>query len=433
MIKFFTQKQRLLLLLTLAVAVSCSLLWWTVAREPESGAAQEAWLSVQPQRLENQLGLVGRIQAARQQTLAAPFDGVIREIAVHEGQRVEKGEVLIVLDPGQIEIQLRQAQADLLKAQKEVALFRNWSSSPDVSRARRVVQAARATLSNTQANLRDTTALFKRGIVARMEVDALAQQAQAQQQDLAAAQEELHAMEARGKGEDSKIADMELANAQARYATLKAQVERQTLHAPFSGFVVRPVAPESGKPITLQPGLSVSQGAALLTVTGLDTIQVVTRVEEADLHQLKEGMPVNITGEGFAGKTLSGQIREIGVQSSAAETQGAYYDVTVSVNTPLADLQQDIRLGMSARLAVITWQNEHGFAVPAQALHVDPQSGSRWVLWRASSSEIPRKVVVTTGQTVAQGVEIHGIDAGEVRVEMGAQGGSANPVSVSIH
>jgi hypothetical protein len=105
----------------------------------------------------------------------------------------------------------------------------------------------------------------------------------------------------------------------------------------------------------------------------------------------------------------------------------------VSVNTPLADLQQDIRLGMSARLAVITWQNEHGFAVPAQALHVDPQSGSRWVLWRASSSEIPRKVVVTTGQTVAQGVEIHGIDAGEVRVEMGAQGGSANPVSVSIH
>ena len=205
MIKFLMQKQRLLLLLTLAVVAGGSLLWWIVAREPESGAAQEIWLPVQPQRLENQLGLVGRIQAARQQTLAAPFDGVIREIAVHEGQRVEKGQVLIVLDPGQIEIQLRQAQAELLKAQKEVALFRNWSSSPDVSRARRLVQTARATLSNTQANLRDTTALFKRGIVARMEVDALAQQAQAQQQDLAAAQEELQTMEARGKARTAKL------------------------------------------------------------------------------------------------------------------------------------------------------------------------------------------------------------------------------------
>jgi multidrug efflux pump subunit AcrA (membrane-fusion protein) len=429
MIKLPSAKYRLLLLVALLLPVVCLCVWWVAPHESDAPAEQGMWLPVTPQQLENQLGLVGRIQAAQQQTLSAPFEGVIREIAVHEGQRVERGQILLVLDPNLVTIQLRQAQAELLKAQKEVALFRNWSRSPDVSRAKRVMQAALATLNNTQASLRDTNALFKRGIVARMEVDTLEQQMRTQQQELDAAQDELRMVEARGKGEDSQIADMELANAQARYTTLLEQVEKKTVRAPFSGFIVRPLSAESGKPVTVQPGLSVSAGAPLLTVMGLDTMQVVTRVEEADLHQLKEGMPVEITGEGFAGRVLSGQIREIGIQNSANESQGAYYDVIVSVDTPLADLQHDIRLGMSARLAVITYRNEQGFAVPAQALHLDPQTGSRWVLWRASANTVPRKVEVRIGQAVAQGVEINGIEAGDVRVDKHAQSQAA----VSIH
>lgn len=429
MIKLPSGKQRLVLLLALLLPAICLCVWWVAPSEPETTAEQEMWLPVAPQRLENQLGLVGRIQAAQQQTLAAPFEGVIREIAVHEGQRVERGQVLLVLDPNLVEIQLRQAQAELLKAQKEVALFNNWSSSPDVSRARRVMQTARATLNNTQAALRDTSALFKRGIVARMEVDTLVQQLRTQQQELDAALEELRAAEARGKGEDSQIADMELVNAQARFTMLLEQAEKKTVRAPFSGFVVRPNSVESGKPVTIQPGLSVSAGAPLLTVMGLDTMQVATRVEEADVHQIKEGMPVEITGDGFSGRVLSGQVREIGVQNSANESQGAYYDVIVSVNTPLADLKQDIRLGMSARLAVITYRNEQGIAVPAQALHLDQRSGSHWVFWRASADATPRKVDVGIGQAVAQGVEINGIGAGDVRIDEH----SDSPVTVSIH
>nr|WED69716.1 hypothetical protein PJ912_09090 [Pectobacterium colocasium] len=75
-----------------------------------------------------------------------------------------------------------------------------------MSRARRALSSARSTFSNTQANLRDTQALFERGIVARMEVDTLKQQIRSQEQDLNAAQEELKTVLARGNGEDRKIA-----------------------------------------------------------------------------------------------------------------------------------------------------------------------------------------------------------------------------------
>ncbi|MBU9834556.1 hypothetical protein J1786_06955 [Rahnella sp. L72c] len=101
-----------------------------------------------------------------------------------------------------------------------------WSSSPEVSRARRAEQSARSTLITTQANLRETRALFTRGIVARMEVDALVQQELTQQQDLLSAQDDLRDVKERGQGEERKIAEMGLLNAQIRYQTLKAQSEK---------------------------------------------------------------------------------------------------------------------------------------------------------------------------------------------------------------
>ncbi|MEL7631513.1 HlyD family efflux transporter periplasmic adaptor subunit [Pectobacterium aroidearum] len=413
---FLSRRRHLMALLLIAALGVLS--WLLAGRTNErEGAPQGQWLAVQPQLLENQLGLVGRIEAATQTTLAAPFEGIIREVLVREGQRVEKGQTLLLLDPGQIEIQLRQAQADVLKTQREVQTLRQWEQSTEVSRARRAVSSARSTFNNTQANLRDTQALFERGIVARMEVDTLKQQIHSQEQDLNAAQEELKTVLARGNGEDRKIAEMELTNAQVRYQTLAAQVERQIVKAPFSGFVVRPATPDNGKPVVIQAGLLVSQGAPLFGVIAQDRFQVATRVEETDLHQLQEGMAVNVTGDGFAGQTLTGKVTSIDMQADAADMSGsgAYYDVVVSLDTPLADLRQNIRLGMSARLAIIVYRNEQGIAVPAQAVRTD-ENGDAYVIYRPTADAPPKKINVTLGKTVAQGVEIAGLEAGEVQI-----------------
>ncbi|MBE5203993.1 HlyD family efflux transporter periplasmic adaptor subunit [Pectobacterium sp. FL60-S17] len=402
-----------------SLIVACGVFMWLLTGRTgeQESVPQGQWLPIQPQRLENQLGLVGRIQAATQTTLAAPFEGVIREVLTREGQRVEQGQTLLVLDPGQIEIQLRQAQAELLKAQREVQSLKQWEQSAEVSRARRAVNSAQSTFSNTQANLRDTQALFERGIVARMEVDTLKQQIRTQEQDVIAAQEEYRTVLARANGEDRKIAEMELINAQVRHQALATQVERQTVKAPFSGFVVRPATPDNGKPVVIQPGLLVSQGAPLFGVIAQDRFQVATRVEETDLHQLQEGMVVNVSGDGFAGQTLTGKVTSIDMQADAAEMSGsgAYYDVVVSLDTPLADLRQHIRLGMSARLAIIVYCNEHGIAVPAQAVQTD-ENGRAYVVYRPTADKPSKKINVTLGKTVAQGVEISGLAAGEVQI-----------------
>ncbi|VVN20922.1 hypothetical protein PS634_04311 [Pseudomonas fluorescens] len=400
--------------LLVLLATATGVFWQSGSTSSPQGAKAQ-WLQVQPQLVEQQLGLVGRIQAGQQETLSAPFESVIYEVLVQEGQTVEAGQALLRLDTVQIEIQLRQAQAELLKAQREAYQLRNWDSSPEVSRARRAMQTVSSTLEVTQGNLGDTQALFERGIVARMEVDTLAQQVRAQQQDLLAAQDDLRTIQARGLGEERKIAEMELTNAQARYQAVMTQSERRVLKATFAGVVVRPSVPEGGKAVIAHAGLQVTQGAPLLTVIGLDHIQVLTRVDETDLHQLRTGMAVQITGDGFAGQTLAGSIATIAVQGNAADTLGAaaHYDVVISVDK--TEIAQQVRLGMSARLTVILYRNEQGIVVPPQAL-ITHSDGSTSVLFRTTPSSAPLEKPVTPGRAIAQGIEIEGLQPGFVLV-----------------
>ncbi|NCH41672.1 efflux RND transporter periplasmic adaptor subunit [Cronobacter sakazakii] len=328
------------------------------------------WLQIRPERLEQNIGLVGRIEAVRQQTLSDPFEGVIKEIMVQEGQRVAANQILAHINPEQIQIQLRQAQGDLLKAQRELHQLKNWSNSPDVVRARRALKAS---------------------------------------------QDELNVIELKGQGEEYELARLNLVNAQARFQMLLAQSQRQIITAPFAGVIVRQSPMENSKKIVIQPGMTVNQGTPLLTLVSLDHLQVVTKVEESDIHRIHEGMPVKITGDGFVGEELEGHVSAIAVQSDAADASGmsVYYDVIISVDTP----SKGARIGMSAHLAIILYMNEKGIAVPPEALHQDI-NGVTWVNYRAAEEGPIKKIEVKTGKSVVQGIEVKGLEAGYIEVPL---------------
>lgn len=388
---------------------------------PTTTTPNERWLHVQPQALENHLGLVGRIEAAMQTTLAAPFEGRVLAIAVTEGQRVERDQHLLTLDTTQLDIQLREALAAQLKAQRIVQDMQSWPQSEEVARSRRAMTNAQLGLSDTRSKLADTRRLFERGIVARMEVDALEQQARTQQLDLTASQAELSAALDKGKGENRQIAEMELTNTQARYQALQALHAQRQLHAPFAGIVLRPRKQEGGSAPMAQQGMRATLDMPLFELASLERIKAVTRVEEADLYQLSEGMQVQITGDGFDGITLQGRIAAIGVQGIASEMYGGgtMYEVVVAIDPLMPAQQQRVRLGMSARLAILTYRAESGLAVPAEALHRDDE-GNAIVKYRVEMNQAPRMLTVTTGRAVPQGVEVFGLAPGYVELPLSA-------------
>jgi multidrug resistance efflux pump len=392
--------------------------------ESPTASGDARWLPVQPQLLETRLGLVGRIEPATRLLITAPFEGKILELAVTEGSRVEKGQPLLTIDTRQLEIQIRQAFAEVLKARGNVEKMGDWENSDEVARARRAVSNAETSLSNTKSRLAETQRLFKQGIVARQEVEELEERLNSLESDLEASQGELQAARNKGQGENRQIAEMELANVQANFDTLQALYPQRALHAPFAGTLLLPPSTaeslESSAPP--QAGQVVKQGLPLFMLANADRIEAIARVEETDLHQLKEGMPVEVTGEGFAGLVLDGQIASISSQGKNADafSGGTTYDVTVSIAPLSSEQKKHVRLGMSTRLAVVTYHAEGGFVLPPEAVR-HAENGQTFVIHRQSMNDKPKRIAVKTGRAVPQGVEIFGVEPGYVELPAGKQ------------
>ncbi|AZF32717.1 putative RND efflux membrane fusion protein [Pseudomonas sp. R4-35-07] len=409
-----TNRKRLLGagLIVLLAAVGLAL------RSPAEGpATREQWLAVKPDPLVHQIGLVGKIEPDTTITLTAPFDGNVLANLVEQGQRVEAGQVLLRMDPATLEVQLREALSAQLKARRTVQEMQDWDSSAAVSRARRSLRTAEMTAGNTQRKLTESENLFKRGIIPRNELDDLNQQTQQQQLDLTAARSELQQALEQGKGVYRQIADMELTNATVKYDALHTLLEGKEVKAPFSGIVVpapgNSTSSQGGSTnnAPVQAGSKVSQGQVLFGLANIERLKIIAKVSELDINQLHQGQAVEVMGDGFDGERLTGSVSVVSGLAIANDSQGsAQFAVTLSIPRLTPQQLQRVRLGMSARLTIVTYNNAQAIVVPSEAIQADMT-----VEYREAMDKPVERVKVTTGQSTAQGVEVFGLKPGLVK------------------
>ncbi|MFL1415458.1 efflux RND transporter periplasmic adaptor subunit [Pseudomonas fildesensis] len=413
-----TINRKRLLAAVLIVLLACAGL---ALRNPASdpATATEQWLAVKPDPLVHQIGLVGKIEPDTTLILTAPFDGNVQANLVEQGQRVAAGQVLLRMDPATLEVQLRDALSAQLKARRTVQEMQDWDSSPTVSRARRSLRTTEMTAGNTQRKLTESENLFQRGIVPRNELDDLKQQSQQQQLDLAAARSELQQALDQGKGEYRQIAEMELTNATVKYDALRTLLEGKEVKAPFSGIVVPAPgnnAPQAGgsNNAPVQAGSKVSQGQVLFGLANIERLKIVARVSELDINQLHQGQAVEVLGDGFDGERLSGSVSVVSGLAIASDSQGsAQFPVTLSIPKLTPEQLQRVRLGMSARLTIVTYNNEQAMVIPGQAIQPDMT-----VEYRAAMDGPVARVKVTTGQSTPRGVEVFGLKPGFVKAPL---------------
>ncbi|WP_340618761.1 HlyD family secretion protein [Xenorhabdus entomophaga] len=377
---------------------------------PAQGSVQ--WIEVKHGLIEKRLGLVGKLQSGRLETIPAPFDAIVKQVLVKEGQRVNAGQTLVTLDTRKLDIELRQAQVEMIKASSAVDQLHDWENSQEVIRARRNVENANHMVMELKNNLAKTQALFSRGIVPRMEVENLEQQLRRQLTELASVQDDLASTRQKGSTSNVRVAEMELQNATSRYQALQEQYSHKEIKAPFSGVVLRASQGEKGKLLTIQIGVRVTDGMPLLEVMDTTQYQVLAQVEETDLAKLKEGQAVKISGEGFSDHPLDGEIETVAMQSVSTDKPGSaiYYDVVIKVTS---SMKQDypIRPGMSAKVNIVVYRNEQGIVVPEAALTHD-SNGQLTVNWRPDLKDQAVFRQVTVGEAMPEGMEVHGLEEG---------------------
>lgn len=224
--------------------------------------------------------------------------GTVKAVAVVENQSVKAGDLLVELDPADLEVQVLQAQANLDAAKADLALTRERSSA-GVSQAQASVRSANAENERAQTDAERFKQLYEKDEVSKQQFDS----AQASARSLQARTEE-----AQSRLRDSQSAPRQVAVKQAVVATREAALQQAQLALGYT----RITAPRDGKVTrkNVQVGAQVAPGSALLAVVG-DTPWVVANFKETQLAKIHAGQRVKFRIDAYPGYKFEGHVDSV--------------------------------------------------------------------------------------------------------------------------
>lgn len=394
-----------LLLVVLLVLV---MLRAALSREGADEEAPMQSIVVTPRPFAATIGFAGTIVPGDAVEVTAPFDATVRAVGFSYGDRVTAGQVLVELDLLELAQSRNEAESAYLKASHAAAEIGNWTAGPEVSRARRAAAAAALDLEDTDRRIAETRALLDRGLVPRSEYDGLLLQQRTQRMAAAAAREELGAVLRRGQGVNRRVAVLDLSSARTRLDQLDHQFEAAVVRAPDAGVIVRPPADKSDASAgAIRVGSRLGRGQLIGSIARAGGLGVTFQLDEADVNQLRPGQAVTVTGPGFGGIVLSGRIHSVAgeaTENSAAGGAKAGFAAVARLDPLTAEQAALVRIGMTAMVSVITYNNPSAFVVPPEAIQGNAPATT--VAVRDRRDGATRQVPVRVGRIAPEGVEV---------------------------
>lgn len=314
--------RRALVLLPL-LALAAALVWWLGRPNPVPVITAEVGRGTVESTVANTRA--GTVEACQRTKLSTIAGGRIEVLAVKEGDKVKKGQLLMRLWNDD-----QQAEQSLAQAQLETA-------------RRRVAEAC--TLAElAQREFKRQEQLFQQGFISDGALDNLRSQADARVASCATARSDV-------------------AQAQARLKLVGTAQQRTVLVAPFDGTVAKIVGEVGEYSTPSPPGVAMPPAIDLIDETCL---YVAAPMDEVDAPKIAIGQPVRITLDALPGKAFAGKVRRIAPYVTAVEKQARTVEVEVNFDDPQSAGR--LLVGYSADVEVILDVRKDALRVPSSAL-----------------------------------------------------------------
>jgi membrane fusion protein (multidrug efflux system) len=279
--------------------------------------------AVESRALSRWLAVSGTMLPVRQATVKSKVSGEVRQITVREGEAVTAGQVLVKVDTADLDARLLERQGQL--------------------------ESARAQLAMAEKNLNNSQKLLKQSFISQNAFDDSESKHQVTQGSVKSAEAQV------------RLAQNALKDAVAT--------------APLSGVVSKR---------HVQPGEKVGFDAPLVTVVDLRDMELQALIPAVDIPEIKPGMTVSLTVDGFGERKFTGRIERI-----APSTEAGTRAILVYVGIPNADAA--LRGGMFATGRIALSAGDAVASLPASAVR---NEGGQTFVWAIDDGKLVKRVVV---------------------------------------
>ena len=305
------------------VAALAAAFWWIGRPKPIAVTVREIDRGIVESSIANTRA--GTVDACQRTKLSTIMGGRIEVLAVKEGDRVQKGQLLMKLWNDD-----QQAQSTLALAQ--------------VATARQRVTEACAQAANAEREAQRQSALREKGFVS-------------------SSREETARTEAEARRASCGAAKADVAQFEARVNATRVEQGRTVLYAPFAGTIANIVGEVGEYSTPSPPGVPTPPAIDLIDDSCL---YITAPMDEVDAPKIGAGQPVRISLDALPGKSFPGKVKRIAPYVSAVEKQARTVDIEATFDDPQAPGK--LLIGYSADVEVILAVRNDVVRVPTSAL-----------------------------------------------------------------
>ncbi len=259
----------------------------------------------------------GTLEPHESRAVTSETGGTVVEVSKRAGDVVAAGEVVVKLDPGDLDDRLRIEEGNLRVAQNQL----------------REATVRRDQTGNDYAKAYD---LFQRGIFSRKQAEAAALAWRASKSEVETVQINIEKLQRSIDIARRKLTDADLA-------------------APVAGTL---------KSVTVETGQMLLPKQPAFEVMDASKLQIEAVIDESDARKVHVGQTVRITADALPDQEFQGRLDWVSPVVSLSKRASRGVEVRIEIDGSIAAL----RVGMSVDIEIQVGQAENALSIPANAV-----------------------------------------------------------------
>lgn len=413
---------------------------------------------VETQNVTLRITASGKVVPVQSVNISPKNPGVLGQLYVEQGDRVQNGQIIARMDVGEIEAQVLQYKANIAQAQAQLdqaragnrpqeiaqakarlaqveaqlAAARAGNRNQEIGQAQAQVQSAKAQVNLTQSRVNRYRELTRQGATSQDQLDQYISEDSRAKASLEEAQKRLSLLQSGTRSEeiDAKEAAVtearaalvllengsrpeEIAQRQAAVKAAQAQLQAAevrladtVIRSPFSGIVTQKYA-NIGSFVTPTTSASSSASATSSSIVAVaQGLEVLAQVPEADIGRIKAGQQVDIVADAYADQVFKGRVRLIAPE--AVVEQGV---TSFQVRVVLETGTDKLRSGLNVDLTFLGDRVNDALVLPTVAIVTE--KGQTGVLVPDENNKPQFRQVTVGAQIQDQTQVLDGVKAGD--------------------
>jgi HlyD family secretion protein len=280
--------------------------------------------------------------------VSSQVSGKVVQIMKDEGDRVNKGDTVIIIDPETYKLRLNEALASKDYAEAQFNLIKKGARDEDINQAEENLKQAQISLDLAEKDKQRMENLYESKSITKKQYDDAVANYDIALTKLNSAKENFQKIKNLARPEELIQAKANLEKATANVNLLKKSLSDCFVTSPSSGFITKKF---------LEEGETVGMMSALFQVADLNSVELVIYVSETELGKVQLGQTAKISVDTFPDKSFDGKVTYISPEAeftpkniqTKEERTKLVYAVKIKVDNPDFELKD----GMPADASII--------------------------------------------------------------------------------